>query len=107
MLTLSKNCFLVAGIAANQELTFTIVDAKLYVHVVTLSTQDNMKLLKKIESDFKTTINWNKYQSKTTEQAIYTTSNIFNRKRSIKKRSKKRCNISKTCSTRISWKTNI
>ena len=31
---------------------------------VTLSTQDNVKLLEKLKSGFKKTINWNKYQSK-------------------------------------------
>ena len=32
--------------------------------VVTLSTQYYTKLLENIKSDFKSTINWNKYQSK-------------------------------------------
>ena len=31
--------------------------------VVTLSTQDNAKLLQQLKSDFRRTINWNKYQS--------------------------------------------
>ena len=31
---------------------------------MTLSTQDNVKLLEKLKSGFKKTINWNKYQSK-------------------------------------------
>ena len=69
MLTWSKNCFLVAEIAANQEPTFTITDTKLYVPAVTLSTQDNVKLLKELDSDFKRIVNWNKYKSKITEQA--------------------------------------
>ena len=47
---------------------FAITDSKLYVPVVTLSTQDNTKLLKQLESGFKRMINWNKYQSKLTEQ---------------------------------------
>ena len=38
---------------------------KLYVQVVTLSTHVNIKLLKQLESGFKRTITWNKYQSKT------------------------------------------
>ena len=42
----SEKCILVAGIAANQVPKFKITDAKLYVPVVTLSTQDNVKLLK-------------------------------------------------------------
>ena len=39
---------------------FEIADAKLYVPVVTLSTQDNTKLLQQLKSCFKRTINWNK-----------------------------------------------
>ena len=49
--------------------TFAINDTKLYVPVVPLSTQDNTKLLQQLKSDFKRTINWNKYQSKKTIQA--------------------------------------
>ena len=41
---------------------------KLYVPVVTLSTQDNAKLLQQLKLVFKRTINWNKYQSKLTVQ---------------------------------------
>ena len=57
MLTWSKNCFY-------QEPKLKLTDTKLYVPVVTLSTQYNIKLLKKLESDFKRKVNWNKYQSK-------------------------------------------
>ena len=42
----------------------TITDAKLYVPVVTLSSQHNVKLLKQLESGFERKINWIKYQSK-------------------------------------------
>ena len=52
----SKNFILVAGTAANQNAEFNITDIKLYVPLVTLSTQDNIKLLKELESDFKRTI---------------------------------------------------
>ena len=44
--------------------TFEITDTKLYVPVVTLSTQENIKLLKQLKSGFKRVINWNKYLSK-------------------------------------------
>ena len=44
-----------------------MADAKLYVPVVTLSTQDNAQLLQQMKSAFKR-INWNKYQSKVTIQ---------------------------------------
>ena len=44
--------------------TFTITDIyNNYVPVLTLSTQDNVKLLKQLES-FKRTVNRKKYQSK-------------------------------------------
>ena len=69
----SKNCILVAGTAANQNREFKITDTKVYVPVLTLSTQDNIKFLKQLESGFKRTINWNKYLRKTTNQA----QNIF------------------------------
>ena len=64
----SINCFLVAHAAASQVPIFKIIDTKLYVPVVTLSTQDNVKLLKQFESGFEKTANWNKYQSKKTNQ---------------------------------------
>ena len=49
---------------ANQDTTCSISDTKLNVPLVTLSTQDNAKLLEQLKSGFKRTINWNKYQSK-------------------------------------------
>ena len=50
--------------SAGQNATFAITDTKLYVPVVTLSTQDNARLLEQLKSDFKRVINWNKYLSK-------------------------------------------
>ena len=49
---------------ADQGATFTITETKLYVPVVTLSIQDNAKLLAQSKSGFKRTINWKKYLSK-------------------------------------------
>ena len=46
---------------ANQIPTFTITETDLYVPVVTLSTQDNSKLLPQLKNGFKRTITWNKY----------------------------------------------
>ena len=40
---------------------FVMTDTKLYVPVVTLSTQDISKLLQDLKSSLKRTINWNKY----------------------------------------------
>ena len=68
MLTRSKNCFLVADTAANQDPTLTITDKKLCVPVVNSSTKDNVKLLKQLESGFKIIVYWNKHQSKITDQ---------------------------------------
>ena len=44
--------------------TFAVSDTKRYGPVVTLSTQDNAKLLEQLKSGFKRIINWNNYQSK-------------------------------------------
>ena len=63
-LTWSANCITVSTNVANQNATFEITDTKLYVPVVTLSTQDNAKLLQQLKSGFKRVINWNKYLSK-------------------------------------------
>ena len=49
---------------ANQATTFAITDTKPNVTVVTLPTQDNVKLLQKLKSGFKRTINLNKYHPK-------------------------------------------
>ena len=48
----------------NQAAIFEITDTKLYVLVVTLSTQENTKFLQQLKSGFKRVINWNKYLSK-------------------------------------------
>ena len=50
------------------ELEFQIKDTKLYVSVVTLSKESDIKLLEKLKSVFETTIKWNKYRSQVTIQ---------------------------------------
>ena len=64
ILTWSGNCIIIYTNVANQNATYEITEIKLYVPVVTLSTQDNPKLLPHLKSGFKRTINWNKYLSK-------------------------------------------
>ena len=64
ILTWSSSCVIVSANKANQNATFTITNARLYVPVVTLSTQENAKLLQQLKSGFKRVINWNKYLSK-------------------------------------------
>ena len=58
----SKNCVIIATNVAAHVTILSITDAKVYVPVVTLATQDNTKQLKQLKSDFKITIYWNKYQ---------------------------------------------
>ena len=60
ILTWSKNCVITNSTGEGK---FAITETRLYVPVVTLSTQDNAKLLQQLKSGFKRTINWNKYQS--------------------------------------------
>ena len=60
----TANCVIVSTNVGNQNATFAITDTKLYVPVVTLSTQDNAKLLQQLKSGFKKLINWNKYLPK-------------------------------------------
>ena len=64
ILTWSSTCVLIASNIPNQNATFAITDTKLYVPVVTLSTQENTTFLQQLKSGFKRVINWNKYLSK-------------------------------------------
>ena len=60
ILTWSKDCVTTNSTGEGE---FAITETKLYVPAVTLSTQDNTKLLQQLKSGFKRTINWNKYES--------------------------------------------
>ena len=60
ILTWSSTCVISY---ATGETKFKITKSKRYVLIVTLSTQDNAKLLQQLKSGFRRTINWNKYQS--------------------------------------------
>ena len=61
ILTWSSTCVITDS---NGAATFAITDTKLYVPVVTLSTQENNKFLQQVKSGFKRVVNWNKYLSK-------------------------------------------
>ena len=65
-LTWSDKCALSNDTKAT---SFATLYTKLYVPGVTLSTQDNAKLLEQLKTGFKRTINWNKYQPKVSLQA--------------------------------------
>ena len=59
-LTWSSTCEISS---ATGETKFKITEINIYVPVITLSTQDNVKLRQQLKSGFKRTINWNNYQS--------------------------------------------
>ena len=63
ILTWSNRWFIIDNPIDNQVPTFPIIYTKHYVPVVTLSIQDNTKLLQQLKLDFKRTINWNKNMS--------------------------------------------
>ena len=64
ILTWSAECVIIYTDIDNQVPTFTITEKNLHVPVVTLSTQDNAKLLPQLKSGFKKTISRNKYLAK-------------------------------------------
>ena len=71
-LTWSEKCIIVTGDYCDNpdnKPKFEITDTKRYVAVVTLSTQDNEKLLQRLKTGFERITNWNNYQS---EPKIYT-----------------------------------
>ena len=83
ILTWSENCVLtskatrdanpnvnpaIAAVNYPTNATFKITDTKLYVPVVTLSKENDIKLLEQLKSGFKRTIKWNKYRSEMTKQ---------------------------------------
>ena len=83
ILTWFKNCVLInkstrdADYNANpivyeidnpEDAIFQITDTKLYVPVVTLSKENDIKLLEQLKTGFKRTIKWNKYRSQMTIQ---------------------------------------
>ena len=79
ILTWSKNCVSAdmtvrdaqnnnPGIVAPTVLEFKITDTKLYVPVVILSKENDIKLLEQLKSGFKRTIKWSKYRSQMTIQ---------------------------------------
>ena len=57
------------AIVAPTGLEFQIKDTKLYVPVVTLSKENDIKLLEQLKSGFKRTIKWNKYRSQMSVQS--------------------------------------
>ena len=56
------------NIVAPTELNFKITDTRLYVPVVILSKENDIKRLEQLKSGFEGTIKWNKYRSQVTIQ---------------------------------------
>ena len=56
------------AIVAPSGAKFKITDTKLYVPVVTLSKENDIKLLEQLKTGFKRTIKWNEYRSQMTIQ---------------------------------------
>ena len=54
----SKDCVM----STIADTTFKITNTKLYVPIVTLSSKDNVKLVKLLEEGFKRSVYWNEYQ---------------------------------------------
>ena len=82
ILTWSKNCALAdmtvraagnnndpTAIIALTGLEFQVTASKLYVPAVTLSTENDKKLLEQLKLGFKRTIKWNRYRSQITIQS--------------------------------------
>ena len=63
--------------SAPADATFTINDCKLYVPVVTLSKDDEIKLLTNLKSGFTREIKWNKYRSQMSTEAANNNLNIL------------------------------
>ena len=60
ILKCSKDCVITNSAGKRK---FKITETKLYVPAVTLSTQDNAKLLQQLKPGFKRKINWHNYES--------------------------------------------
>ena len=63
--------------AAPTNATLAINDCKLYIPVVNLSKDDEIKLLTNLKSGFTIEIEWNKYRSQMTTEAINNNLNIL------------------------------
>ena len=57
------------AIVAPTESKFQITDTKLYFPIVTLSKENDKKVLEQLKSGFKRTVKWNKYRSQITIQS--------------------------------------
>ena len=71
-LTWHKDCMISSADAAvGQVVSFIITKTKLYVPIVTLSTEDNNNLTKQLSDGFKRSIYWNQYVSKPFPETLH------------------------------------
>ena len=63
----SKDCVM----STIADTTFKITSTKLYIPIVTLSSKDNLKLVKLWEERFKRPVYWNEYQTKIESRNLY------------------------------------
>ena len=63
--------------AAPRSASLAINDCKLYITIVTLSKDDEIKLLTSLKSGFTREIEWNKYRSQMSTEAINNNLNIL------------------------------
>ena len=56
----SKDCIM----STIADTTFKITNTKVYVSIVTLSSKDNLKLVKLLEEEFKRSVYWDECQAK-------------------------------------------
>ena len=56
----TKDCV----VSTNADAKFKITKTKLYVPIVTLSSKDNVKLVKLLDKGFKRLVYWNEYKTK-------------------------------------------
>ena len=59
---LSLKCYGTCLLTTATAAAFTITNAKCYVPIVTLSVEDNSKLTKSLNEEFKRPIHWNEYK---------------------------------------------
>ena len=67
-LSLRKDCVLIEKNINIAGVNFVTTSTKLYVPIVTLSINYNIKFVENIKQGFKRTISWNKYRSEITTQ---------------------------------------
>ena len=70
-------------IIAETPATFRIIDTKLYVGIVTLSTKDNVKLAKQLSDVFEHSVYWNKQKLISNEEVKLNTNGVGNIRKSL------------------------